>query len=580
MRFVSSPSRAIGSTWALAIVAGAAVPCFHSAASAQNVTIIVEDINGQPLAVNSVSAGSDYLMTVPAAARRIVINTGLPSDDIGRLIFLGGPASNPVDISLGADFGPSSVPAAPVGRSWRGIDASDLFHSRFYGGIAGDLTGSIIVDELVRFNCGGAITAPVASPSSASGCAIVAREVRSGVVLSIPTGNVTELRTTGGPMAGTLNIANGSLGACIVAGDLIGKINVPFGSIGSIAVSGAIDTHVPPGELWPIRARNGIDSIVASRIDAKITTAADGGLGTLGLLKATSGPFAGALYTRGVTPAPGLFESGIRVSGDVTASLDIRDQDLRAPLRIGGSLIGPLSISDPDGLRAQVIIGAVGTGVPTWATDVVIGGVALTTKPYYTRLPSTMGFGAVGHAPFNLHFEDCTPFGARPPANPTTCGFFITAIGPTVTPSVTLRHYGPVTFSSGVGIGVRVNSRAAGVCAWTDVTTQFATVLNPDGESRAVRVQGAQGQPGFVGGPGYDVEYLITPVITGIVNRRLMCADVDGNPPVRDYKYLLRVAAAPVSPPPPPPPPPTTGTTTTRNNPNHRKVPVLSDNQN
>lgn len=77
-------------------------------------------------------------------------------------------------------------------------------------------------------------------------------------------------------------------------------------------------------------------------------------------------------------------------------------------IRIGRGLAGNMSFP-ANGLQGQVIIDAEMVGA-AWTGNVTIGSTTIShTNGIYTNLPSTLGGGAVGLAPFQLHETACTP---------------------------------------------------------------------------------------------------------------------------------------------------------------------------
>lgn len=535
-----------------------------SLAFAQGVQVRVEDASGNLLQGTFLAPGQAWTGILPTATRRVKLLPTSTSVDIGRIVLYGGPVPGDVDISIGGPFAAASVTPVPAGRNLAGIIASELSSARLYGAIAGSVTGDILVSKLSRFEAAGTLQGQFYADNTYMSLPALLRvgAISSSSVVTLNAGTLDWLDVSSGSMAGQVTLANGSLNSMTVAGNFTGKLNVPQGAIGRLVVAGDINNVSPPGALWPVRARNGINFISAGAINAQISTGADGGLGTLGFLQTTRGDFSGAIYSKGVVPVAGQPESGMRIARHLYAYTDLRDRDVNAMIKIGGSLFGQLVISDADGLKGQCIINANNSN-SAWTGSVTIGGLdLLSPKPTYFNHSTQFGGGDVGLAPFALHFEDCIPAGARPPLNPTTCGYFVSAFVPAPPSTVFLDHYGPVEFSPGTGIGMRIFRRAVGTCAWSDVSSDFSASPNANGNNRMIRVDALPGHNGFRGLPGSPTEFLIKPILLGVNLKILRCQDVVNTPPVRDYNYILSVPAGPGTPPPPPPPPPPPGAPT------------------
>ena len=85
-------------------------------------------------------------------------------------------------------------------------------------------------------------------------------------MIEIDSANLEEPR-------GAMRVLAGNLGNLQVGGNFTGSLNVPLGSIQNIAVTGAINSVVPAGALWPIRA-HGIGTITAEITTVRATIAA------------------------------------------------------------------------------------------------------------------------------------------------------------------------------------------------------------------------------------------------------------------------------------------------------------------
>jgi hypothetical protein len=284
-----------------------------------------------------------------------------------------------------------------------------------------------------------------------------------------------------------------------------------------------------------------INGISASAIYANITTPnTSSNRGDVRQIVTTGGPFVGSLTTFAMQ-GTALGVPTIDIAGDLDA--DINALTLKRPLNIGGILPenrtirirqdlkaeAPVTFSALDGFRGQIIINAE-NGTHPWNGAIAANGYVLSPSanppdmaPYYERLSSDLGGGAVGLAPFQLHSEDCDPPNGSPMAGvwapPTT---------------VTLRHYGPVTWTSGK-MPVIVQYRQMNSQTWHDITSDFT--VQPGPTPRDVVV---------IPLTSLDFDellvYRIIPVAMFIPipdGTPMLCADVEGNPLVAPYEYYL-----------------------------------------
>jgi hypothetical protein len=216
-----------------------------------------------------------------------------------------------------------------------------------------------------------------------------------------------------------------------------------------------------------------------------------------------------------------------RVGGDLDANVSIRNQveprdgtdpapitiagEFKAgrTINIGTNLWGPFSPGDGDnggikinaagGLKGQVIVNSRNDPATTFAfgAPVAVGTTTLAAYvPHYSTLSSTLGGGAVGEVPFNLHKQDCLPANgvltcSMPSRTWSTCGTGSTDVRDTIV----IRHYGPVLDSATGGTPpVRVERKSLlAICnpnctipVWEDVTADVDVCVAPS-ESGTVR---------------------------------------------------------------------------------------------
>lgn len=281
------------------------------------------------------------------------------------------------------------------------------------------------------------------------------------------------------------------------------------------------------------------------RADA-IYAAINGGSGFIERIETTVGNITGSIAAARVdtdgSGTPGIYIAGdldadvtisdvvyypIRIGGDVSASSTISigtALGVNGTLKIGGDLDGDISIAS-GGLWGRIVVNESDSS-HAWSGTVTVGSHALDSlqsqpnqAPYYNRLSSTLGGGAVGLVPFNLHGPDCLPEHND------------TVLAPLA--SARVRHYGPITFSSGMPVKVeRQPQTSPPTTTWTDVTAQFDAAISGS-NARDLIVTPKSGYA-FTA----PAKYKITP---GYESVDLRCADVTGNPDVHAYEYIFAV---------------------------------------
>lgn len=392
------------------------------------------------------------------------INIWCPTNTwhIGR-VSLSGTADTAIRVIIGAASWNGGDPLfTPAATNWAGLSAGGTLRYNLHleGRIKGNLTNSVLVGHLYRFDVDDAVNAGIKSRSDgvapAGFFAVECGSLSSSGNMLCMHGDMRRVQTDG-DLAGEVHAMEGTITDVIVGGHLTGKVHTTgtdetisivtvagnltgqvranAGVLGDIIVEGVIDAPFPPDGLSAIRSKDGVNRIVAQSIsdETSIGLVADAGLGRLGLLKTTNGDFAGQLTCRSLVEPTGGGEAGIIIWGDCAGTINIQSGgSLDRDISIDGSLSGTINYA-ADGLTHQVIVNALDDG-GGWTGDVVIGtgGSQITlSTPYYSALSSQLGGGAVGLAHFNLHGTDCYPpnFGSLVLSSTTT---------------VYLRHYGPV----------------------------------------------------------------------------------------------------------------------------------------
>ncbi|MBX3405528.1 MAG: hypothetical protein KF869_02090 [Phycisphaeraceae bacterium] len=223
----------------------------------------------------------------------------------------------------------------------------------------------------------------------------------------------------------------------------------------------------------------------------------------------------------------GRFTStGSLTSGDtITITDGISSTGL---LSLGGSLTGNLSLP-ANGLEGQVIFNAGNTG-GSWTGTITIGSTTIShTGGVYTNLPSALGGGSIGLAPFKLHETACTP----PHGQEDTPGPILenSSFETTGDMPVLIRLFGPIVKADPEDSWtdcVHIQCRPIGAgdeCSWVNVTTGFRVRGPGDtdwtGDERSLGLSRAAGMYPKVG--VYRV---------ALKSGRVVCAEVTGAPAV------------------------------------------------
>ncbi len=318
-----------------------------------------------------------------------------------------------------------------------------------------------------------------------------------------------------------------------VDGNLTGNIEVPFGAVNTLIVQGNIGTPLVPVDIL---SELDIGSLEATEIHANVEA---GWYGPTSNIRAitTAGNFTGSILANTIGAAlnydddleglPGvnivgdLGEDGHPATVEFTGGLDVADARY---LKVDGSFVDGSTITLPTGgLVDQIIFNAADdSGAWESGAEVVVGATTLTNASYAT-LPSTLGGGTVGLAPFDLHGVACSPadgssiVGKGPGVGcftePPCCFTFKTA---------KIRMYGPVDTDDDECVTVKVwNGGSAFVAVgWTVRTEQISStevLVTRDGD-----LMWPLGT------------YLIEPV-----SDKFTCVDVEGAPDVADFDYTF-----------------------------------------
>ncbi len=309
-------------------------------------------------------------------------------------------------------------------------------------------------------------------------------------------GNIDTVRCTGNSAA-SVQADQGNINFIDVDGNMTGSVGALTGSLFTLVVDGDLGTS----SLSPvISARDEIRRVSVGRAWATILST--GTTATSGILRnvtTTSGPFVGTISARRMEGSAQQ-SSGISIAGNLDANVTFTDALIAQFVTVAGNYpatrtfrVGAgwaagqtLTVSGP--LAGQVMLNSNDLG-STWTGAASANSVSLTPVPKYAALSSTLGGGAVGEVPFNLHKEDCLPANGSgacsyPSRNWINCGSLTTDIRDTLV----LRHYGPIVVeNSGGNAPVKVERQSlvqqcnpnCTPAPWEDVTSQVDICVAP-----------------------------------------------------------------------------------------------------
>ncbi|MBX3353000.1 MAG: hypothetical protein KF684_08685 [Phycisphaeraceae bacterium] len=348
---------------------------------------------------------------------------------------------------------------------------------------------------------------------------------------------------------GSLN--NPKIGSISIGGDLLADVNdISNASINELRVDGRIGASTAP---VVINGFKGIGVIEASEIYATIDTfGSSGNQSSLGVLRTIarngfSGDFVGTLETKSLVSTAFDPEVGIDIAGDAVQASGV-DWVIRLAdpfedgqlIRIGGSLPTGSRIQlpggTPAGLRGQITINAENSSA-SWGGNVKLGGTSGPTLTQgYSQLPSAVGGGAAGLAPFTMHESTASPANHH--------YVFITGIDifdPMMecydipfNGEISFQLYGPASIESGSGTPAKVQVKT-GASTWTDAFDIDAEIVSSTG-SRGLKFVRKDGGGNPIAWPLTTGEYRIVPKAD-----RIVCVDVTGEPTVV-FEYYIELA--------------------------------------
>lgn len=374
----------------------------------------------------------------------------------------------------------------------------------------------------------------------------ITADVISGPRLYGAASSISELKTTGGDIVGDISAtgsittvqASGNIGSSsnyivIVADDSIGTVKASSAWAG-VATGSSSNLHrietttdgfhgeIDAGHMDFVNGSGASGFSIAGDLDADVTFAtyaaapsiSVGGSIPLGRTFQIGESFGNSSDHTARTMSIGTLAGTLSIlpgpssdHGNLWGNVTIGSGGLSGLLSISGSLTSTITIP-ASGLSGQIIINAGDSG-DAWSGSVVVGSTTLSSSTY-TNTPASLGGGAVGLAPFDLHDNGCDPVNGG-----HADGW---------THSVTLTFYGPIDCDLSP-IPVKVFTRV-GTGSWTDITYNF-TAASVSGRELVISPISA-----IVGTP--TTNYKIVPVGDAIT-----CLDVTGNPAVVNFEYDL-----------------------------------------
>lgn len=491
------------------------------------------------------------------------------------------------------DVPPGFMPASWGGLTYTPTGSSPPEIS-LYGGISGNLSGPITnIDRLIRFDCVGAIQANIsategaigrgakifASSTTSSGNISISKiesiditaDINSNIVADIITGDIA---IGGDQIGGTIRVTESMLGNIAIGGS---SFYVQLSDF-EARLQGDITTGI---DFGTIANGNGLNSFAAWDFSGSLFVGRDvcspiiiDGDWEDGTEVIRIGRSLEPRATGMATVGNRMLMLKDQIPGDGLQP-NILDEEKLIIINAGNHTPtaddnGDGNINLGDFWLGDVAIGFVGGGnLPPSANkyapafnEVLIGPdvagsgyfhPAAYLAPYYKALSYELGGGAIGVAPFNFHqftgplgvndIRDCSPYHTE-----------IVAVDQcdelTKIEEVIIDHYGPVYVNGTTGQHYKIEYRPnylgtgpGGAGGWVDVSDQFmvdTTFTDWSDDStpnRMVRIVPVDDMATGFNAPG---RFRFRPMTSsddqpdpGETDRNMvLCADVDGNPPV------------------------------------------------
>ncbi len=333
-------------------------------------------------------------------------------------------------------------------------------------GVPGGVTDRVDVHTIQSMNIGGDLRADVRA------------DLGSGTRL------IDNLVVDGSILGGHVRVQGGNLNSLTVAGDIVGDASSDPSEV------------IATGTIGFVQAASMNEVLIGD-------SNAISGNSTVGTVECSGNFFS-------TTPMTMVSLDSLRVDGDYDADITIQQPlDTTDRIRVGGSFAASGFIRLPaSGLQGQIIIN--GEDVAgTWDGTVTVGATSL-SSPNYANTSGSLGGGAAGEVPFDLHNEDCEPVDGAVISS--------TAAKPSV---ISLRHYGPIEFDVGA-TPIRMERQqqeCTNPANWADVTSDFTFAV---GANPNILEATPVSQANFL--CGYRYRAVHNPAPTG--NDRLRCTQI------------------------------------------------------
>jgi len=403
--------------------------------------------------------------------------------------------TNPPPATLHIVIGAGGIPTSfndlgLAGTDWNGISVSGGTMSQplrdrvtVHRRISGDLTGAIQAGGVGFLEIGDQIQASISLNGGVANASVRASSI-------VAAGDITSFRgislvQTTGNSAGDIHSTgpNGELDQLLVGGSFSGAIDV-VNDLRIATIGGTFGTLLNPldvgvgGRIGVLTADEinmdlqGFGGFTRSDRIHRLIARSGGG---------ASGKVRGTVRTRALISDVGG-AGFISAPGGLDADVVIRE----------GLDSGQFSISAGSaGIIGQIVVGEqFDVGIAEdWTGSITVGGVELLPKPAYSNSHTSIGGGAVGLMPFQLHATDCWPAIGECIAR---------TAAPDINAPIEMRHYGPVTWNAAShGVPFRIERRAIGLSGtWIDQTACFTQTLDPSNDTVVVLTPGECSVPG------------------------------------------------------------------------------------
>ncbi len=424
------------------------------AADVMGVTTVQVRDTGDTLQTSfTVPAGDDFTVSVNGSSLRVNVYAANSSEDIGRMTIQtsgGNPANLHVILGQAAWSGGTNEPSQTACRNWDGLSTA-LSDVGVWGRIAGDLTGSVVVDRLWYIIVDGDVAADLIASTNEGEPRLEAGAITSIASVELPQDNLFLLQVTG-DVAGDVLVSGGDISALIVDGEISGSIECTHDDIVDLLLGGDISGS--------ILAPQGMLGVPNDNFESE-------------------GSISGEIVCRRL--------GNVRIAGSLSGSVTITDGLVREGnskadfFRIGDTFESTGRIFLPEGgLEGWISINWLDDG-GEWeeGAEIVFGDpkdpTHVLTAPDYPDLPSALGGGTAGLARFQLHREACSP-----PAN-----VMVDDVAPQ---TVRVRHYGFIywtdmsrAISTTGTVPCLISKRCETTTqeSWTDCTSDFSQRLVP-----------------------------------------------------------------------------------------------------